>query len=76
MLPATPAPVLLSLMDELDRLAGEMRARQAEYETELRELAKDGGRKLAALVPCGGARAEPLGGEIPHHVPHDALLFG
>ena len=34
----TVKPVLLSLMDELDRLAGEMRSRQAEYETELREL--------------------------------------
>lgn len=32
-------PVLLALMDELDRLAGEMRARQSEYEEELRSLA-------------------------------------
>lgn len=32
-------PVLLSLMDELDRLAEEMRARQGEYESELRSLA-------------------------------------
>lgn len=31
--------VLLSLMDELDRLAGEMRTRQDEYERELRALA-------------------------------------
>lgn len=32
-------PALLSLMDELDRLADEMRSRQAEYESELRTLA-------------------------------------
>lgn len=32
-------PLLLSLMDELDRLADEMRARQNEYESELRTLA-------------------------------------
>ncbi len=32
-------PALLALMDELDRLAGEMRERQGEYESELRSLA-------------------------------------
>lgn len=31
-------PVLLSLIDDLDRLAGEMRQRQNEFEQELREV--------------------------------------
>lgn len=50
-------PVLLSLMDELDRLAEQMRARQGEYESELRSLAShQNATKAYRKAPAPGTR--------------------
>lgn len=46
-------PVLLSLLDELDRLAGDMRARQADVESQLRSLSTHASAARAYQAPPG-----------------------